>query len=130
MAFQLPRNPEAFSRQPTGKISKRIEDKNYLDFVRSLPCIITGVYGVEAAHISLPSPQYGKLGRGLGRKESDRWTLPLSQESHRRQHEIGEEKFWDEVGINPFVVALSLYGVYPNEELALLVIRNIERRRV
>lgn len=130
MALQIRRPPTAFSQQPTGKISKRVEDKNYLDFIRQLPCIVTGTYGVEAAHISFPMAKYGKLGRGKGSKENDAWTVPLSPEEHRRQHSMAETAYWDSVGIDPCIVAMSLYMAYPNIELAELVIRNIERKGI
>ena len=70
-------NPEAFTRQPTGKASKRDEKPAYLDFIRSLPCIVTRRDPVEAAHVSYPEPRAGKLGRGKGAKESDCWAVPL-----------------------------------------------------
>ena len=127
-------HPEAFQQQPTGKLSRRVENKSYLDWIRELPCIVTGVFGVDAAHISFPDPKYGKLGRGKSAKESDRWAIPLSPEEHRRQHGMNEQAYWRDVGIDPCVVAMALYGVFTankgDVELALLVIRNIERRPV
>lgn len=125
---KVPYQSTAFSRAPTGKMSRPVKDKTYLDWIRQLPCIITGRYGVDAAHISFAAPHYGKLGRGKSQKESDRWTLPLSREQHERSHRIGETAYWNEVGIDPCIVAMSLYGAYPNTDLALLVIGNIERK--
>lgn len=79
MGFRLHRDPEAFSRQPTGKGSKRVEKPDYLDFIRALPCVVTRQTPVEAAHVSYADPRAGKLGRGKGRKESDQWAVPLCQ---------------------------------------------------
>lgn len=121
-------HPEAFSLQPTGKVSRQVKDKPYLDWLHDLPCIVTGRLGVEAAHVSFAVPALGKLGRGLGRKESDRWAVPLCPEEHRNQHAIGEREYWDLHGIDPCVVALALFGAYPNTGLALVIIKNIERR--
>lgn len=120
--------PGAFSNQPTGKASKRIKDKPYLEWIHELPCIVTGRLGVEAAHISYPEPRYGKLGRGLGAKESDRWCIPLSPAEHRNQHSMGERAYWAAHGIDPCVVALALSAAYPDTGRALIVIRNIERK--
>lgn len=119
----------AFSLQPTGKGSKRVEKPDYLEFIRSLPCIVTGRNDVEAAHISYLEPRYGKLGRGKGAKESDLWAIPLHRDEHSRQHTMAEREYWRSVGIDPCVVALCLYAAYPNRERALLVINNIERRK-
>jgi hypothetical protein len=117
-----------FGLQPTGKQSKRVKDGAYLDFIRQLPCIVTGRFPVEAAHISFAEPRYGKLGRGKGSKESDCWTVPLCTEEHRRQSNMNERAYWDSVGIDPCVVAAFLFIAYPSEERAMLVINNIQRR--
>jgi hypothetical protein len=127
MAFAL--RKQGFDLQPTGKASKRIEMPKYLDFIRQLPCIVTGRRPVEAAHISYAEHRYGKLGRGKGAKESDCWAVPLSPDEHRRQHGMGNERaYWQSVGIDPCVVAAFLFIAYPSHERAMLVIRNIERR--
>ena len=122
IAWAIPKR--GFDQQPTGKASKRVERPNYLDWIRSLPCIVTGKSEVDAAHISFPSPSDGKLGRGLSRKESDRWTLPLCRDEHRRQSNMNEREYWHAVNIDPVRVCLALYGAYPDHELALLIIRN------
>ena len=56
MAFAVPKR--GFDLQPTGKSSKRVEKPAYLDFIRSLPCIVTRREGVEAAHISYSEREY------------------------------------------------------------------------
>lgn len=125
MAVRILRDPEAFSRQPTGKQSKREKDACYLDFIRSLPCIVTRREPVEAAHVSYAVPAYGKLGRGKGSKESDRWAVPLCPEEHRRQHSMNEQDYWRSVGIDPCIVAALLYAAYPSRDRALLIIKSL-----
>ncbi len=127
MAMQFRKPVSAFSLQPTGRASKRVEKPDYLDFIRSLPCIVTRGEPVEAAHVSYAEPRAGKLGRGKSAKESDCWAVPLSPEEHRRQHSMGEREYWDSVGIDPVVIAAFLHAAYPNRERALLVINNIKR---
>lgn len=127
MSFRMPRHAEAFSRQPTGKLSKRVEKPAYLDWIRTLPCLVTRREGVEAAHVSFADPRAGKLGRGKGSKENDQWAVPLCPEEHRRQHSMSEHDYWASVGINPVQVAAFLYAAYPNRERALLIINNVER---
>jgi|GEM_PF-724989 len=130
MAMQLRKAPTAFSLQPTGKASKRVEKPAYLDFIRSLPCIVTKREPVEAAHVSYAEPSAGKLGRGKASKESDCWALPLHPDEHRRQHSMGEREYWKSVGIDPCVIAAFLYAAYPNRDRAMLIINNIQRGKV
>lgn len=104
-------NPAVVACEPTPK-AKAAKSKGYLAFLHSLPCVVTGLYGVEAAHLSMAALGYGHYGRGKGRKVSDRWALPLSQAEHARQHKIGEERFWSKSGINPHVLALTIHGLW------------------
>lgn len=124
--YQIARPSTAFSEQPTGKSSKRVKDGDYLDFIRSLPCLVTRKEGVEAAHVSYAVPEYGKLGRGKGTKESDRWAVPLSPDEHRKQHTGDEREYWRSVGIDPCITAALLYAAYPSREKALLVINHVK----
>lgn len=126
MAFAL--RKQGFDLQPTGKTSKRIEMPKYLDFIRQLPCIVTGRRPVEAAHVSYAEPRLGKLGRGKGSKETDLWTVPLCPEEHQAQHRMEERAYWQQRGIDPCVVALALYAHFPDTERAEFIIRNTERR--
>lgn len=92
-----------------------VENKTYLDFIRSLPCVITGSQA-EAAHLSFKNEAYGHLGRGKGQKASDCWALPLSPSEHRlsahSQHNFNEADWWRRTGINPHALARSIYGTY------------------
>lgn len=61
-------------------------DRQYLDWLRSQPCIITGRRGtdsdpVEAAHI-------GTMGKGI--KSPDYHALPISHSLHAMGHQGGE----------------------------------------
>ncbi len=53
----------------------------------------------------------------------DRWTLPLSPELHRAQHDAGDERlFWARHGIDPLRVSLALFGVTGDDEQAELIL--------
>lgn len=107
MAFRIANvNPD-----PTPKARPKKEGA-YLDFVRTLPCCITGRHGVQAAHLSFAAPRYGHYGRGKQHKASDRWALPLCPEEHRIQHSGSEAAYWMTTGINPHVLALVLHGIW------------------
>ena len=59
MAAQIRKAPTAVSQPPTGKASKRVEKPAYLDWIRSLPCLVTRTEPVEAAHVSFADPRAG-----------------------------------------------------------------------
>jgi hypothetical protein len=96
---------------PTPK-AKPVKKASYLDFIRSLPCAVTGRYGVQAAHLSFAAPRYGHYGRGRGTKAGDRWALPLNPDAHSEQHKGNEELWWRMFNVNPHVLALTLFGLW------------------
>ena len=96
-----------------GKTTKRIERPQYRTWVNKLPCVICGAQETEAAHLSMANNEYCHLGRGKGRKASDRWVLPLCRYHHREQTNLGDEKlFWESYGMNPYIICLVLFGVW------------------
>jgi len=89
----------------------RVKDSAHLEFIRQLPCACCGnPIETEAAHLREGALTYGKHYTGKAEKPSDRWVLPLCGFHHREQHQGSEEGFWINYRINPFVLALSLYG--------------------
>ncbi|MFK4062173.1 MULTISPECIES: DUF968 domain-containing protein [Brucella] len=129
-AFRMPRYDTAFSLAPAkGKKRPRIEDGKHLAWIRTLPCMITGQYGVEAAHIRYAAPHLGKRDTGKAEKPDDRWTVPLSPEMHREQHSMNEQDFWQRYKIDPCQVAMALHGVSGDDEAGLVIIRNARMRR-
>jgi hypothetical protein len=100
------------SSEPYFAKAKPKKNGGYLEFIHRLPCVITGVFGVEAAHISFANREFCHFGRGKGRKAADRWVLPLGSEQHALQHSLGERPFWDSKGINPHALAVAIYGLW------------------
>jgi hypothetical protein len=94
---------------PTQRPPKR---KKYLEFLHDLPCVVTGRYGVQAAHVSYASPMHGHYGRAKGTKAPDRFALPLCPGEHARQHDMNEREFWLSVGIDPHDLANTLWGIF------------------
>ncbi|MHC5307554.1 DUF968 domain-containing protein [Bartonella sp. LJL80] len=127
-AFRIQRHPEAFSNAPSkGKKRPRQTDEAHLKWVRTLPCLITGKYGVESAHIRFGNPIFAKRETGRGEKPDDKWVVPLSPEMHRKQHSMNENKFWEEYKIDPCQTAIALYGVTGDDDQALVIIRNAKK---
>lgn len=97
----------------------RHHDEKYLAWIRELPCLCCGDNtATEAAHVRMPDIRADKRQVGLGEKPDDIWTLPLCSVCHRRQHEIGERRFWDFGVTDPIFICLALRNVYPDAESA------------
>ncbi len=92
----------------------RIKDRDYLDFIRSLPCVICGAKS-EAAHVRYSSAEYGKTDTGAAKKPDDRWCVPLCSEHHTQsndaQHQRGERVWWELHGVNPLELCLNLSAI-------------------
>lgn len=117
---------------PSFPKQKSKKEATYIAFLHRLPCITTGRYGVEAAHLSYANSSLGHYGRGRGTKAPDRWALPLAPEEHRYQHAMNEREFWENRGINPHLVALAIWGLWTElgddaEPFAVSVIQGWER---
>jgi hypothetical protein len=105
----------------------RIHNEAHLDFIRSLPCLITGENtSVEACHVRFSDARVDKQNAGVGAKPSDIWTVPLCGAQHRRQHTMSEVRFWKEVGIDPIFYALALWAVSGDYERGCRIINNAQ----
>ena len=106
--------------------SPRVRDREYLDFIRSLPCLLCGDNtSVEAAHVRMACAQVDKRAVGIGEKADDCWTVPLCGKHHRSQHTRAERLFWSEHAVDPLLACLALGFAYVNDnrEAAERIIR-------
>lgn len=107
----------------------------YLAALHLLPCVISGRPGVEAAHISFASKEYGHDGRAKATKAGDRWCLPLLPELHAAQHRMNEAEFWRNHGIDPHRLALIIHGLWCEygedfvDYAEAVIMANIQERR-
>lgn len=113
MAFRILRSGESILAKPL----KPIVEKSYVDFIHELPCVVTGRYGVEAAHLNATNRVCGHTGRGKSQKAGSRWILPLAKEEHERQTWFGnsgrgEMAYWREVGIDPHQTCNAIYATF------------------
>ena len=111
--------PEAEATTPNGSSDKaerdneivvmidkpvRERDRHHLRFVASQPCLICGRTPCDAHHVKFAQ------GPALGRKVSDRFTVPLCRLHHRELHRRGRERtWWTSQRIDPLVVAAVLW---------------------
>jgi hypothetical protein len=82
----------------------RERDRHHLKFVASKPCLICGRVPSDAHHVKFAQ------GAALGRKVSDKYTVPLCRLHHRDLHRQGNERsWWKRQGIEPLAIASALW---------------------
>lgn len=119
------RAPKRKKNQP----GKRVKDEAHLAFVRKLPCIAGGNGPIDAAHIRQASAEYNKPVAGTSLKPDDCWTIPLTHGLHLgRLHQIGEERFFAELGVNPLKVAWDLFQASGDLEAGRSIIAEARKR--
>ena len=82
----------------------RDRDRQHLKFVATAPCLICGRRPCDAHHVKFAEQ------RAMGRKVSDRFTVPLCRLHHRELHRGGDERaWWRRYGIEPLGIASALW---------------------
>jgi hypothetical protein len=100
-----PRQSQAGSQEATviGK-PVRERDRDHLRFVAAQPCLVCGRTPSDPHHIKFAEQ------RTMGRKVSDRFTVPICRLHHRELHRRGNEHaWWQKQGVDPLVIAASLW---------------------
>jgi len=101
-----PRQSEPRSKEVTviGK-PVRERDRDHLKFVAAQPCLVCGRTPSDPHHIKFAEQ------RAMGRRVSDRFTVPICRLHHRELHRRGNERaWWQKQGIDPLVIAASLWA--------------------
>ena len=105
----------------------RVKNDRHRQFIKQLPCICCLVEGLEIQaddpmHLRDGSRLHGKEPAGGGQTSDDRWTLPGCRPHH--DEEGGNEgAFWRRFGIDPFLLALVLWGLTGRDFEARQVLR-------
>jgi ERF superfamily len=82
----------------------RERDRHHLRFVATQPCLVCGRSPTDAHHI-----KFAEL-RAIGRKVSDKFTVPLCRLHHRELHRGGNERvWWQSQGLDPLPIAAGLW---------------------
>jgi hypothetical protein len=82
----------------------RERDRDHLRFVASQPCLVCGRGPSDAHHLKFAER------RAMGRKVSDKFTVPICRLHHRELHRRGDERaWWDKQGIDPLPFAATLW---------------------
>ncbi|WP_426614831.1 ERF family protein [Bradyrhizobium sp. McL0616] len=82
----------------------RERDRAHLRFVAQQPCLVCGRTPCDAHHVKFAQAS------AMGRKVSDKYTVPVCRLHHRELHRRGNERsWWRRLGIDPLAVAASLW---------------------
>jgi hypothetical protein len=82
----------------------RERDRDHLRFVAAQPCLVCCRTPSDAHHIKFAEQ------RAMGRKVSDKFTVPICRLHHRELHRRGNERaWWKNQGIDPLPIAASLW---------------------
>jgi hypothetical protein len=90
----------------------RQRDKQHLQFVASLPCVVCATnVGVQVHHIKMADGRIMKpQSSNIAMKSDDRYTLPLCLRHHEELHATGERKFWGLYKHDAPLLALFVYS--------------------
>ena len=84
----------------------RERDRDHLRFVAAQPCLVCGRTPSDPHHIKFAEQ------RAMGRKVSDRFTVPICRLHHRELHRRGNERVWWQTrGIDPLAIAARLWAL-------------------
>jgi hypothetical protein len=82
----------------------RERDRDHLRFVATQPCLVCGRTPSDAHHIKFAEQ------RAMGRKVSDKFTVPICRLHHRELHRRGNERtWWENQGIDPLPIAANFW---------------------
>jgi hypothetical protein len=82
----------------------RERDRDHLRFVATQLCLVCGRTPSDAHHIKFAEQ------RAMGRKVSDKFTVPICRLHHRELHRRGNERtWWENQGIDPLPIAAGLW---------------------
>lgn len=104
---------ERIARKAKSSAAEKREgnSKRHLELIRKLPCCVTGKRPVDCHHLKEGLAHE----RGIGRKATDRWAVPLSRSKHEEVERVGSRNEWawfKKHGIeDPLELAAALWRV-------------------
>jgi hypothetical protein len=101
----------------------RERDRDHLRFVASRGCLVCGRTPSDAHHIGFAEQ------RAMGRKVSDRFTVPICRLQHRELHRRGNERaWWRSQGLDPLAIAAALWAKTHAAEVVTTKVDNADRK--
>lgn len=110
----------------------RVGNREHKGWIAAAPCVACYVetgkvkVGVQVAHVRMASIEHGKRQCGKAEKPDDIWTVPLCPHHHvwapTAQHNVGEERFWGDLCIDPFALCIALVAARERGQTAMPII--------
>jgi len=97
-------------RRTKPRRTAREENPQHRKWVRGFKCCVDNgecSLRIECAHVR------GGTDGGMGKKPSDKFTIPLCDTHHAEQHRIGEAPFAKRYGLNLLEIAARLWAQSP-----------------
>ncbi len=84
------------------------DSRAHLAVIRSLPCVVCGGPGGDPHHLLRVNDGAPK---GVGRRNEDRWAVPVDRKCHDAAHAAGDDEAWFmSHGINARQLAEALWA--------------------
>lgn len=90
-----------------------IRERSYLDYLKTQPCVVTGVEGTEDTPLIEPAHLRLDGAAGVGEKPQDCHVLPLHYKLHRRQNGSGECASWIRCANEYPLFIIRIFNEYP-----------------
>lgn len=96
----------------------KVRDEKHKAWVRTLPCVRTGLYGVEFSHCDKWTD------KGMATKAGDCYGLPLTRKEHDALHRKGTITYWggEELAREALSLSEYLYSITGDDDKAVIAI--------
>jgi hypothetical protein len=106
---------ERVKKKPSAAEKREGNSEKHLACIRLLPCCVSGKWAPNDPH---HLKQHLSHERGVGRRSTDRWAVPLSRVKHDELERLGSRKetaWFQEHGIeDPLELAAALWAASPD----------------
>ena len=83
------------------------DGRTHIVWLKSLPCVVCGLRADDPHHLL---GNLDGLPKGMGRKNEDRWAIPVCRRHHAAAHAAGNDEAWfTEQGVDARAMAASLW---------------------
>ena len=103
------------------------DSRAHLAVIRALPCVVCGGPGGDPHHLL---NVHDGAPKGVGRRNEDRWAIPVCRKCHDAAHAAGGDEAWFMVcGINARQLAEALWACRLKPEYEAAARRVVERAK-
>lgn len=98
------------------KFPREGDSQKHIDWIKTLDCIVCGQKAVDPHHLLRG---VDRLPKGTGRRNPDRWAVPVCRTHHRAAHDYADdEAYFAKQGLDARSIAFALWACTGNTEIA------------